>query len=361
MSSSKKSVIVVGEGYAFRSTLSSVVSRHAGSVDVVAGVPDPNQCMPMAGAIAVKADLWDKASLTATLKERSYARLFLVLPGHADRLKIGWNCLEAARNAGILQVVVVSVLTAETHNDLEGHFRPLQDNIEGLGRVSVQEDQQVEHSGSSSSSVPPLLRGQPLIQRGDSGVLSKSANAVLKVTPSGPVSDTTDPSKCLRIQRKNCIQGWFPVKVKLVQFSLPNLKLKSRGRNPGKRQGDNGLAHLERTLCGPFRQACVPAGLGNDLVNKAMLMSQKQPVWQQNYLDPLQQFQTAAIPNKGMVPTVGSIVPTAGRPPPDLLFAPQPTQPPHPPLESFSVAFLRELEKRNQAMAGHHQQKYGWF
>jgi hypothetical protein len=339
MSVARKSVIVVGDGYALRSTLSSVVSRHAGSVDIVAGVSDPNQFMPMVGVIPIKADLWDKASLTATLKERNYARLFLVLPGHADRLETGWNGLEASRNAGIQQVVVVSVLTAETHSDLEGHFRPLQDDIETLGRVPAQEGQQVDDSVSASSSVPP--------------------NAASMTS-----TDATDPSKCLRIQRKNGIQGWFPMKVKLVQFSLPNLKLRSRGGKAVKQQGDNGMAHLERSLCGPYRQEYGVVGLGNTLspqheVNEAMLLAQEQPVWQQHYIDSLQQFQTAAAPKEVVVPAIAPLAPKPMILPMELRFLPPQQRPQpqlQPPIEPFSAAFLRELQSRKEALAYHHHQ-----
>jgi hypothetical protein len=333
MSFAEKSVIVVGDGYALRSTLSSLVSRLAGSVDVVAGVPDPNKFTPMDGVIAIKADLRDKFSLTATLKERSYARLFLVLPGHADRLESGWNGLEASRDAGILQVVVVSVLTAETDNDLEGHFRPLQDDIERLGRVPVQQDQ--EDSGSAVSSV---RRPLPFMQRGDSGVTTQSSNTA----PTTMLSDANDPSKCLRIQRKNGVKGWFPTKVKLVQFSLPNLT--RRGGNPVKYQGDNGLAHLERSLCGPYHRESDPMG-------------SKLTLWQHNSLNSLQQFQTSDVPKEIVVPDMFALEPPSLRVEPESQYLP-PEQL-QPALDPFSVAFLRELQKRKEALT--HQQRLGWF
>lgn len=221
MPPSTKSVMVIGDGYVAKNTLSSLVGRHGNTVEVVAGVPDPSAFVPMTGVRATKADLWDKEALTNTLKGGKFCRIFLVLPGHADRVQMGWNGLEAAREAGILQVVLVSVLTAESFSaNSEGLFKPLRDNVQQLGRIEV-----------------PV--GSPL----------SSPN---------PTMVPEDPSTCVRIQRRNVLNGWYPMKVKLLQISLPSLDPASRcGKSSPmmiKMQQDNGIAELQRAFQGPYEQ-----------------------------------------------------------------------------------------------------------
>lgn len=232
----RKSVIVIGDGYVAKNTLSSLATRHGNTVDVVAGVSDPFSFQEMEGVRATHADLWDKEGLTQALSEGRYCRVFLVLPGHADRVQMGWNGLEACRKAGILQVVLVSVLTAETQSESEStsSFKPLGDNVQKLGKVEL--------STSRSSAASP-----------DNSPLSES-----NPKPTMVPTLEGDPATCVRIQRRNVLLGWFPMKVKLVQISLPNLDPASRCGKPSKmnlKAQDNGIAELQRAFLGPYTQS----------------------------------------------------------------------------------------------------------
>ena len=235
--SPRRSVIVIGDGYVARNTLSSLVARHGNTVHVVAGVPDPSAFQPMKGVRATKADLWDKLALTETLRDGNFCRAFLVLPGHSDRLQMGWNGLEAARNAGILQVVLVSVVTPETQTECPGQFRPLGDNVQTLGKIEVPAPRPFD---SPTTSPLPFSKSS-MVPRAEG-----------------------DPSTCLRIQRRNVLHGWYPMKVKLLQISLPNLDPASRCGRPSKsmmmnpKAQDNGIAELQRAFLGPYEQKDSP-------------------------------------------------------------------------------------------------------
>lgn len=253
--STTKRVIVVGDGYVAKNTLASLVSNHGPNVEVVAGVPDPSNFDPgVDGVKVIQAAMWDKASLVKIFQDGQYNRVFLILPGHAERLSVGWNALSAVREAGMLQVVLVSVLTADTPQaeavrltKEEESFRPLDDNIEKLGTIPMELLKRMSSASSSSSS----------------GKKSES-------------SSKEDPSMCVRVQRKNALQGWFPMKVKLLQISLPNLNpsktialCKETATSVTKAHVD--IAKLERELRGPHYPPHSPVFLGLDLLRQKSL------------------------------------------------------------------------------------------
>ncbi|CAB9508114.1 expressed unknown protein [Seminavis robusta] len=241
-----KSVIVVGDGYAAKNTLQSLVARHGGSVTVVAGVSNPETFTPMAGVIPTKANMWDKYALAETLKERNYARLFLVLPGHADRLHVD--------------------------ND----------------------------AASLDESPPPLplLAQAPMVRRISSTSVRNNVSSDHS-SASGGSQDVSDPSKCLRIQRRNIVEGWFPMKVKIVQFSLPSFDPKSRAGKPVNATSDNGISLLEQALMGPYHSKVATAsGIpttpvddshvagSSQLPDDGTLLNKAPTVWQE-YLESL--------------------------------------------------------------------------
>ncbi|CAB9508117.1 expressed unknown protein [Seminavis robusta] len=243
--------------------------------------------------------MWDKYALAETLKERNYARLFLVLPGHADRLHVGMNGLHAAREAGIKQVVVISVLTADTRTDVDGHFRPLKDDVKTLGRVSTVGREDNDAASLDESPPPlPLLAQAPMVRRISSTSVRNNVSSDHS-SASGGSQDVSDPSKCLRIQRRNIVEGWFPMKVKIVQFSLPSFDPKSRAGKPVNATSDNGISLLEQALMGPYHSKVATAsGIpttpvddshvagSSQLPDDGTLLNKAPTVWQE-YLESL--------------------------------------------------------------------------
>ena len=155
MSSLPKILVVGASGYIGQSTLSSLVSRHGSKVQISAGVRDPSKFTPMDGVTAVKADMGDKAALTETLK--NFDTVYLVIPGHEDRTKLGLNGLEAAKEAGVKHVLLLSVLTAETDTIFGRQFKPLEDKVKELNlnytivRLPLFMDNTYAHVGSIKS------------------------------------------------------------------------------------------------------------------------------------------------------------------------------------------------------------------
>ena len=130
-SQSPKRVIVVGaSGFVGKATLNSLVDRHSSNLKIYAGVRDPSNFDDMAGVTAVKADLNNKSELTALLKD--FDRAFIVTPGHADRTNLAINGLEAAEDAGIEFVAVVSVLTSGTDSIFGKQFAPIEAKAKAL-------------------------------------------------------------------------------------------------------------------------------------------------------------------------------------------------------------------------------------
>lgn len=148
-------VIVVGaSGYIGKATLASLVARHGETVQIHAGVRDPVKFGQMEGVTVVKADMGDKDALKQTLENEKYDSVYLVIPGHHDRTQLGRNGLEAAKEAGIPHVLLLSVLTAETDTIFGRQFKPLEDKVKELGigytivRLPLFLDNNYAHVGS---------------------------------------------------------------------------------------------------------------------------------------------------------------------------------------------------------------------
>lgn len=124
--SAKKRIAVIGaSGFVGGATLKSLVDRHSSNVDIYAGVRDPSKFQDMPGVTPIKADLNNKAELITLLKD--FNRAFIVTPGpSADRTKLAINGLEAAEEAGVEFVAVVSVLTSGTNSIFGKQFAPIE-------------------------------------------------------------------------------------------------------------------------------------------------------------------------------------------------------------------------------------------
>uniref|UniRef100_A0A7S0ALL8 NmrA-like domain-containing protein n=1 Tax=Minutocellus polymorphus TaxID=265543 RepID=A0A7S0ALL8_9STRA len=131
VSQSPKRVIVVGaSGFVGKATLNSLVDRHSSNLHIYAGVRDPSKFESVLGVTPIKADLNNKAELTTLLKD--FDRAFIVTPGHSDRTKLAINGLEAAEDAGVGFVAVVSVLTCGTDSIFGKQFAPIEAKAKDL-------------------------------------------------------------------------------------------------------------------------------------------------------------------------------------------------------------------------------------
>ena len=125
-------VLVVGSsGYVGKATLHALKSRHGSKVEIFAGARDPSKFDPIEGIKVVQADMGDKVGLTKTL--RGFDHVFLVVPGHEKRTELTLKALEAAKNAGIKFVLVLSVLTAGTNSIFGKQFEAIEDRTKQIG------------------------------------------------------------------------------------------------------------------------------------------------------------------------------------------------------------------------------------
>ena len=114
----KPVVFVIGaSGYIGLATLQGLSTKYADKVEIRAGVRDPEKAdkvKAIAGVKVVKASQGDKAHLVTVFS--GVASLYIVVPGSENRAELSIKTAEAAKEAGVKHLVVVSVLTAE-HTD----------------------------------------------------------------------------------------------------------------------------------------------------------------------------------------------------------------------------------------------------
>jgi len=232
-----RKVIVLGDGYVARNTIASLVSKNSSlNVEAVAGVSNPDTFEPgIDGVTVILADMSNKESLSKTLKDRNYDRAFLVLPGHCDRLVVGWQSLAACYDAGIPQVVLISILTADSprqdrdaaRENQEESFHPLEDDVENLGAIPVSHLQRSSVSSSMSSFSKSEI-GTPSFAR-------------------------------VRVQTRHSLHGWFPMKIKILQISLPHVTPSCKTARPppvNTLKAPAGISFLEKQLEGAYFPNC---------------------------------------------------------------------------------------------------------
>jgi uncharacterized protein YbjT (DUF2867 family) len=130
--SSPRRVIVVGaSGYIGRATLGALASRHSDTVQAFAGVRRPDTFEKMENVETVTADMGDKAALAMTLK--GYDAAYLVIPGDIDRTQLGINGIEAAKEAGVKFLLVLSVLSVGTETIFGRQFAPIEEAAQKCG------------------------------------------------------------------------------------------------------------------------------------------------------------------------------------------------------------------------------------
>jgi len=178
----------VGDGNEVcKQTVSSLISQQkgggGGGVTIVVGVADPDSFQGCVQGV-LEVDLWDKCGLSQTMRRGKFDLVFLATSSStgdmdADTGGQWWrHGLQAAKNAGIMQVVLVSI----------GTGNPVAPGV-----------------------LVELEEGEP-----------SATKALHSVMESHTVTqEPRDLSSCIRVQRKTILKTWHPMKIKLVQITLP--------------------------------------------------------------------------------------------------------------------------------------------
>ena len=134
---SKPVVFVIGaSGNVGAATVAALSSKYADKVEIRAGVRNPesaDKLKGLSGVTLVAAEMGgDRDKLVSTLK--GVDALFIVTPGTKARAELSIATAEAARDAGVKFLLVVSVLTADLTDTIFGaQFTKLESTISGLG------------------------------------------------------------------------------------------------------------------------------------------------------------------------------------------------------------------------------------
>ena len=132
---SKPVVFVIGaSGNVGAATVAALSSKYADKVEIRAGVRNPESALKgLSGVTLVAAEMGgDRDKLVSTLK--GVDALFIVTPGTKARAELSIATAEAARDAGVKFLLVVSVLTADLTDTIFGaQFTKLESTISGLG------------------------------------------------------------------------------------------------------------------------------------------------------------------------------------------------------------------------------------
>jgi uncharacterized protein YbjT (DUF2867 family) len=129
--STNKVIIVGASGYIGKATLAALTSRHSETLQVYAGVRNPEKFGHMDKVKTVEADMGDKDRLTEALK--GFESVFLVVPGHEQRTELAINGIEAAKDAGVKFVLLLSVVTSGTDSVFGQQFAPVETQAKESG------------------------------------------------------------------------------------------------------------------------------------------------------------------------------------------------------------------------------------
>ena len=132
----KPVVFVIGAGGSIGLATVQVLSdKYADKVEIRAGVRDPEKAdkvKAITGVNVVKATQGDKAQLVKVFE--GVTSLFIVVPGTENRAELSIKTAEAAKEAGVKHLVVVSVPTAEHTDTIFGkQFSKIESSISKLG------------------------------------------------------------------------------------------------------------------------------------------------------------------------------------------------------------------------------------
>lgn len=132
----KPVVFVIGaSGNIGEATVQSLVAKYSDKVEIRAGVRNPEKAdklKTVPGLTVVQATMGDKENLKATL--RGVDALYIVTPGAQNRTHLTVATAEAAKDAGVKHLLVVSVNIARLANTtFGGQFSEIEDKIGKLG------------------------------------------------------------------------------------------------------------------------------------------------------------------------------------------------------------------------------------
>ncbi|KAL3914446.1 MAG: hypothetical protein SGILL_006098, partial [Bacillariaceae sp.] len=128
-----KTMIVGGGGCVGISTLESLLLRGNGQLNLCCGVRNVKKFQKhMIDVPTVPMDMANKRQMTEAL--RGFDRAFIVVPSCENRTQLAMNALEAAKEAGVKYILLLSVTIASSrHTVFGGQFRPLEEKLHTLG------------------------------------------------------------------------------------------------------------------------------------------------------------------------------------------------------------------------------------
>ena len=131
----KPVVFVIGAtGLVGSATVQVLVEKYASQVEIRAGVRSPDKAEKLkafSGVSVVKAEM-GSTELKHTLKDVN--ALYIVTPPTENRAELAISTAEAAKEAGVKHLVVVSMLTADLQDTVFGRqFTELESGIKKLG------------------------------------------------------------------------------------------------------------------------------------------------------------------------------------------------------------------------------------
>ena len=127
--------MIGASGYIGTATVAALAAKYADKVEVGAGVRNPDKAdklKAIAGVSVVQATMGDKENLKSVLK--GVDSLYIVTPGAKDRAPLTIATAEAAKEAGVKFLLVVSVPTANLTDTIFGaQLSEVEDKVEKLG------------------------------------------------------------------------------------------------------------------------------------------------------------------------------------------------------------------------------------
>jgi len=133
-STSRKKVIVIGSEYhVAKATLLALAAIHDDTVQAFAGTEDKlANSFDLEGIETVQVDLKDNASLARSLE--GFDAAYIVVPGHSRGVQMTLNGIEAAKDAGVKFVLLLSVMKSGVdETTFAKEFKPVEDAIEQSG------------------------------------------------------------------------------------------------------------------------------------------------------------------------------------------------------------------------------------
>lgn len=132
----KPVVFVIGaSGNVGKATVKALSATYGRKLDIKAGVRQPGKATDMSslvGVTVVEAVMGQKEKLKETLKDVN--ALYIVCPGTENRAELSIATAEAAKEAGVKHILVLSVATADLTDTIFGkQFNEIETAVSGLG------------------------------------------------------------------------------------------------------------------------------------------------------------------------------------------------------------------------------------